>query len=582
MIGPWKSPRAATSVAALALLALVGCTEHDGPAGAGSCILVTLDTTRVDALGSYAEARTPFLDRLAGEGVVFDNAYSPIPLTLPAHASLLSGLYPLRHGVRDNGLMPLPAAASTLAEAARDAGARTAAFVGAVVLDAAFGLDQGFDVYDGPPPGKEHAERSATSVVDAALRWWEGRERDRPFFLWVHLYDPHSPYAPPADLDGASAREDYAGELTYVDRELERLFDAVDTDGALDEVLVCVVSDHGEGFGEHGEEGHSIFCYETTLRVPLILRAPRSNPGRLTPGTRSDELVGLVDLRPTIAEALGWETPPTELDGKSFWSAPPDEDHGLYFESYYGYFSFGWSPLTGWIDRRGKYLHGTTPRFFAVDEDPGETTNLFSETDERVRAHRTRIALLAKRAPLEPDEGGGADADLLESIRGLGYASLGGSETAYPHPLEDTGLPNPEEVAPLHERSLEGIQLGKQGRLKEAEAVFREILAANPQNYFVLDHLATCLFQEERFTEAADTLRTLLEKSPTQPPESWFKLGLAEQAAGRTEEAIEAFERSAVLAPRPDTLRTLVGLLRERDRDRARFWAERLKELEGG
>lgn len=256
------------------------------------------------------------------------------------------------------------------------------------------------------------------------------------------------------------------------------------------------------------------------------------------------------------------------------------DDHGVYFESFYGYFSFGWSPLTGWVDSEGKYLHGTRPRFFAVAQDPDETTDLFSEDDPRVRRHRARMGKLARLEPLEADDEAGAGDELLESIRGLGYASMGGSEVSFPHPLEDTGLPNPEDVAKLQDRALAGVELGKQGRYREAETIFREILAKNPRNYFVLDHLATCLFQTRRFAEAADTLRWLLEESPTQPAEMWFKLGFAEQSAERFDAAVAAFERSAELAPKPETLRTLVGLLRDRDRDRARHWARRLQELE--
>ena len=570
-------PRLSDLVRALGLaLGLSACGGSKPPP---SCLLVTLDTTRVDALGAYADAATPHLDRLASEGVVFDNAYTPIPLTLPAHASLLSGLYPLRHGVRDNGLMPLSSEAATLAAASRAQGYDPGAFVGAVVLDRAVGRGPGLDVYDGPPPGEAHAERSASEVVDAALGWLDEGDSERPFFLWVHFYDPHTPYAPPADLRSGDRRANYAGEVTYVDRELERLLSSLRGSGRLDDTLCVVVADHGEGFGEHDEEGHSIFCFETTLRVPLIVRPPLSDPGRFERGSRSGELVSLVDLHPTVVEAMGWSSS-GDTDGTSFWSRPMPDDHGVYFESFYGYFSFGWSPLTGWVDSEGKYLHGTRPRFFAVAQDPDETTDLFSEDDPRVRRHRARMGKLARLEPLEADDEAGAGDELLESIRGLGYASMGGSEVSFPHPLEDTGLPNPEEVARLQDRALQGVELGKQGRYSEAEAIFREILARNPQNYFVLDHLATCLFQTRRFAEAADTLRRLLEKSPTQPAELWFKLGFAEQSAERFDAAVAAFERSAELAPKPETLRTLVGLLRDRDRDRARYWARKLQELE--
>ncbi len=567
----------------LALLA-AGCSGERAPRR--SLVLVTLDTTRADALsclGGPAGA-TPELDRLAGEGVVFERAYTTAPLTLPAHSSLLTGLYPPRHGVRDNGAT-LPASAATLAELARDAGYQTAAFVGALVLDPAFGIDQGFERFGAPPRAPagngEHAgERPARAVVDEALAWLAARDRERPFLLWVHVYDPHTPYAPPAEFAGASLRERYLGEVRSVDRELARLWDALRAEGELERALVIVAGDHGEGLGEHGELGHSVHCYETTLRVPLIVRA--GGWPRFAAGSRTSELVGLADLLPSASEALGHDVPPG-LDGRSFWREPPPRARGLYFESYYGYLSFGWSPVTGWLDERGKYLHATRPRFFALAEDPLEERDLVLEASEAVRDARRSIGEVASAPALAPDGAGGGAEDLLEELQGLGYAGMSAPATPLPHLLEETGLPNPEDMQTIYGRALDGIELAQRGELAAAEEVFLEVLAANPRNYTVLDHLATCQIQARRFADAAATLQRIVDQSPGAPPGIFAKLAACLRESGEEAAAIDALRRAVELAPeRREWREELIALLRAADRaDEAEAW-ERLEQAGGG
>ena len=545
-----------------------------------SLLLVTLDTTRHDALSCAGgpAGTTPHLDRLAAEGVFFERAYTAVPITLPAHCSLLTGLYPLRHGVRDNGAGALPGSAVTLAEYAREADYQTAAFVGARVLDPSFGIEQGFERFDAPrggtANGQHDAERPAREVVDGALAWLESRDRDRPFFLWVHVYDPHSPYEAP----GANAREKYAGEVANADRELGRLFEALRAEGALERTLVVAAGDHGEGFGEHGEEGHSVHCYETTLRIPLIVRAP--GWARFPAGARSDELVGIVDLLPTLCEGLGL-APPEGIDGRSVWSAPSGADHGLYFESYYGFLSFGWSPLTGWLDAQGKYVHATAPHFFDVATDPGEERDLLAEKKEAVRTAQRAMSALAELPVLEQESGAAVDEETLQDLRGLGYVGMSAASAAFPHPLAETGLPPPAEMIALYARSLEGLELAKSGRLAEAEAVFLEVLEQNPQNYFVLDHLATCQVQSGRVAEAATTLRRLVEHSPGAPSGLWYKLGVCLHATGKLDEAIDALKRANALEPKKrEVLTELVQALRAAGRaEESSVFQEELEEL---
>ncbi len=389
-----------------------------------SALLITLDTTRADALGCYGRvpAVTPNLDSLAREGVLFDNAHCAAPSTLPSHASMLTGLYPIRNSVRHNGLQPLPQSARTLAESAKEKGFDTAAFIGSVVLADSFGLNQGFDVYDQPRHEElgvstHFGERRASDVIDAALAWLKRRDRARPFFMWVHLFDPHAPYAPPKEFQtGALAREPYLGEIAFADRELGRLLAALREQKLLDRVAVLAIADHGESFGEHGESSHGVYCYESTLRVPLILRMPGGEHG-----VRKNALVSGVDVYPTLAEAMGLAVPPSgEIDGVSLFA--PKLDRGIYFESYYAWNAYRWSPIAGWLDGQGKYLHSSTPEFFDLTADPGEAHDLASQRDSG--RYEAAISALAARPALVQGDAHGIDEALKQRIRSLGYAGV--------------------------------------------------------------------------------------------------------------------------------------------------------------
>ena len=288
-----------------------------------SAVLITLDTTRVDALGCYGgpAGLTPHLDGLAADGVVFDNAHTVTPLTLPSHASMLTGLTPLRHGVRINGSQALGEEASTLAERARDAGVQTAAFVSSVVLGREFGLDQGFEHWDQPRAGSAPLanyteERAAGATVANAVRWLAERDTERPFLLWVHLYDPHAPYAPPPAYVERAGGDAYRGEVAWMDDAIGTLLAALRADDAWSRCTVLVASDHGEGLGEHGEPTHGYFLFESTMRIPLLLRAPGLAAGR------SSRTVGVSDVFPTLQAALGLP-PRAGIDGVSLLGADP-------------------------------------------------------------------------------------------------------------------------------------------------------------------------------------------------------------------------------------------------------------------
>jgi len=549
----------------LAASTALGCSE-DQSRPALSALLVTFDTTRADALGCYGRepAVTPNLDLLAREGVLFERAYAVAPSTLPSHASMLTGLYPIRHTVRHNGLQPLPQSARTLAETAKEQGFDTAAFVGSVVLADAFGLDQGFDVYDQPSHvaravTTHFGERPASHVIDAALAWLERRDRERPFFLWVHLFDPHAPYAPPAKFrKGRTSLDSYLGEIAFADRELGRLLDALRQQDLLERTAVLAVADHGEALGEHGESTHGTYCYEPTLRVPLILSMPGG--GR---GVRASVLASSVDVYPTLAEAMGLPLPPEgEIDGVSLLGTP--RERGTYFESYYAWHAYGWSPIAGWIDARAKYIHSSTPELFDLAADPAEERNLAGRVDATL--YEAAIADLAARPALVAGGANGIDAALQQRIRGLGYAGVDDAKAAEPHPLAPTDRPSPAQRIQEHRRINEATGLLNRGRHVEAAAMFDLVLAADPENREALELASACWIQASRYAEAVPLLERIVASGRGRAP-TYYNLGVALSELGRPDEAITAYRRALEIAPdEPRVIQGLVPLLRRQGR----------------
>lgn len=571
---------------ALVSAAAFGCAREpeEGAASASearSALLVTLDTTRADALGWHwdGDSVTPHLDELAREGMVFERAYTSAPITLPSHASMLTGLYPPRTGVRNNGLRPLPQSAETLAERARAAGIQTAAFVGAVVLDPAFGLAQGFEHYDVPAsrPGGASShfdERPAGEVVDAALAWLRTRDRERPFFLWLHLFDPHAPYAPPPAFRDERFGNAYYGEVAYADAELGRLLGELRSEGALASTTVLVVADHGEAFGEHGELSHATYCYEPTLHVPLLLR----RHDRAGAGTRRGELASVADVHPTLSDALGLEAL-DGLDGKSLFHLRPPEERGLYFESYYAWQAYGWSPLAGWLDEDGKYLHSARPQFFDLRADPAEERDLAGERD--LRASRDAIAKLFELPALALAEANGIDAELVQRIQALGYAGVGDAQAEVPHPLAPSDRPSPASRANEHRALMLAVLAANEQRWADAEELCEQVLVADPSNPAALEQVATARIEQGDFAGAIAPLQTLLRGEDGRA-NLLYNLAISYWQVGRLDEAAEVLRRVARLAPRePRVLAALAQVLRLTQQELEAEAIERdLRELE--
>ncbi|HNX98319.1 MAG TPA: sulfatase, partial [Candidatus Aminicenantes bacterium] len=375
MPNSWK--KWSVAFALLALAVGTGACRKEGKSagarrrGAPNLLLITLDTTRADRIGAYGDARacTPNLDRLAREGARVERAYAEAPLTLPSHVSILTGREPPSHQVRNNGTYALRAEETTLAEILKNAGYSTQAMVAAFVLERKFGLAQGFDGYDDTLDKERQdttyrSEITADRVHEKFTRWLSVSPAS-PFFCWVHFYDPHAPYEPPKHLRERFCDAPYRGEIAFVDETIGRMLQELDRRGLMDNTLVVAVGDHGEGFGEHAESGHGLFCYEETLRVPLILHYPKRFPGgRVVPGP-----VGLIDVLPTLLELLHLP-PSTGVQGRSFARQlttkgdAGDSSTIHYFESLYGLEEMGFAPLSGLICGSLKFISLPRPELY--------------------------------------------------------------------------------------------------------------------------------------------------------------------------------------------------------------------------
>ncbi len=358
-------------------------TASPGQLSGYNLLLVTLDTTRPDRLGCYGndEIRTPVIDALARDGVIFSNAVATTPTTLPSHASIMTGLYPHHHGSRSNGLFPLAMEETTLAEVLSAAGYATAAMVSAFVLDSKFGLDQGFDVYDDEIHSKNRSsgayERSGDETTDRAIQWLHEGRAD-PFFLWVHYYDPHAPYRLPGSAAKSDGDNPYDEEIAFVDEQVGRLLKVLDELGRAEKTLVVVVADHGEGLGDHGEYSHGVLLHDSTLRIPLIMRAGR----RLGGGVHIGRRVSQVDLVPTLLSLLGI-SPPDGLDGFDL-TRRGEGGRAIFAETLHALAKFGWAPLVAVYAGDQKLIRGPNPEFYDLSEDPLERQNAYDEY--RVRA----------------------------------------------------------------------------------------------------------------------------------------------------------------------------------------------------
>jgi arylsulfatase A-like enzyme/Flp pilus assembly protein TadD len=540
-------------------------------------LLVTIDTLRADALGSYGgRAATPNLDRLAATGTRFTFAHAHAVVTLPSHTSILTGRLPYQHGMRDNSGYRVKEGTETLATILRRTGFATGAFIGGFPLTKRFGLSTGFDVYDDRIPEMKAditftmPERRADEVVTRAVEWIGGRT-DR-FFAWVHLFDPHAPYRPPEEFLARHAGQPYDGEVAWVDRALGPLIHRLSTLSR--PTLVIVTSDHGESLGEHGEMTHGMFAYEATLRVPLIAATVVPGDSRGTRGLIIDAPVRHVDIVPTVLEAVG-TTPDEDLAGSSLLDVirtGRGTDRPAYFESMTYNLVRGWAPLRGVLVERTKYIDQPIPEVYDLAADPKEDRNLAAEDGERAQV----LANVLRTYNVAPPERPGQEpAQVSATLRSLGYVS--GSAPARRTYTEADDLKNLVGIdRDLHTAS-EHYQAG---RVNEAIALFESVIARRPDTADAYISLAHAHWEAGRLADAIATLeRALRNRAPDRdvrirlgiylaesgidPPraialladlphtdvEALNGLGIAYAGAGRHREAIATFKRVLTLDP---------------------------------
>jgi choline-sulfatase len=634
-----RSTLAAVALAAgLAATALAaGCRAPGESAAAAraqasgqplNLLLVTLDTVRSDHLGCYgdAAAETPHLDALARQGVRFARASSPVPLTLPSHTTILTGLLPPHHGTRNNGTAPLAAGIPTLATVLAGAGYRTAAFVAAFVLDHRFGLNRGFAVYDDEierPADASwmlEAQRPGDQVVDRALGWLAAGD-SRPFFLWVHLYDAHAPYNPPSPYRERHPGRPYDGAIAFDDAQVGRLLAALASRGLDGRTVVAIAADHGESLGEHGELTHGLLLYEPVLSVPLLLRAPGLAARRV------DTPVSLVDLAPSLAGLLRQPLPPPPggaLDGRDLSAAllagrepSPSE---LYAETRYPEV-FGWSPLFALRRRELKYIAAPHPELYDLRSDPHETRNLAPSAsasasapapaasaaasvasaaapagpaqEETTRGFAARLAAIeaSARGPGSTSPATGAagtapaaaaampDAETRRRLESLGYAAgappaAAGQGNAGPGSASRRGgRPplDPKQGVALFQTFQRAHAELQAGQTAAAMADLEPLIAADPGNPVFRTRLAQALRESGRTDRAIALYREVAALTPTDP-EAWYNLAAALQESGRTAAAREAIDKAVRLDPgRPEAHNTLgIVYLAERRLEPAR------------
>jgi len=531
--------------AALALSLVPGCGLRGDRVD--QIVLITIDTLRWDRVGYMgADVATPNLDRLASSGAIFTQAISSAPITLPAHASILSGLYPTSHGTRFNGIFRVRDEVETVAETLKAEGFATGAFIGAFVLDRRFGLEQGFDLYDDELPGKnpnhpmEFAERSAEEVVARALAFIEAHDRER-FFLWVHVYDPHLPNDPPATYAERYPGRAYDAEVAYTDAALGPLLAAVNDEKS----AVLVIGDHGEGLGDHGESSHTLFVYDSTMKVPLLVKAPG-----VAPGTRVERQVRSVDVAPTILELAG-VSPREGIDGVSLLAQlgqQSGEELSAYGETLGTLYQFNWSELRFLRKDGFKFIEAPRPELYDLGADPGETRNLWTENPsdvgKRLRRELDRMVKAERKADAKP-----VDEETRRQLESLGYVASA--------PRKDSGgLPDPKDRVQIFDRLQELLTPGVP--VEEQIAGFREILVLEPDNILAQKRIAGLLADQGRLEEAVSEYQRLLRIAELDTKD-WENLVSALLLLNRAEEALALTEQALKEFPWHNELQVLKG-----------------------
>ena len=508
-------------------------------------VIITLDTTRFDAMG-YAGAAgnpTPAIDALGRDGVIFEQAVASVPLTLPSHSTIFTGVLPPKHGVRDNGGFVLDPRHVTLAERLRDRGWKTGGFVGAYVLDAKWGINQGFETYVDEFDLRKYQRislgdvaRPASEVVDAALPWLEKQSGNR-FFAWLHFYDPHTPYAPPEPYKSRFPDRPYVGEVAYVDAQVARVANWLASRDLLDRTIVIVTGDHGESLGEHGEGTHGLFIYDATMRVPMVVRTPYKG----AQGRRVTQVVRSHDIVPTVLELLG--LPGDQgLDGRSlapFMAGARRDDLDAYSESLYARHHYGWSELKALRAGRFKYIDAPRPELYDLQQDPQERENLFDA--RRPLADRLGAELL--EAGAEQVTGGApaqatVDPETRERLAALGYI---GSFVSAPKAAGAT-LADPKDKIEIFNLMFAANENAGKETPEQVIARFEKVLAQDPNVLDAWIMLGNEYFKKRDYRGAIDKYQRALAINPDYDLAT-INLASAYRSMGDVNAAVVGYER---------------------------------------
>lgn len=508
-------------------------------------LIVTIDTLRADHVGCYGykQVRTPNIDSLAADGVLFEQAFTPVPITLPSHTVIFTGTYPMLNGMHDFSGNRVSASQATLASILKENGYTTGAVVASAVLDSRFGLNRGFDFYYDHfdfnrllEANLDSMERPANVVADEALRWLEQHYQKR-FLLWVHLYDPHHPYRPPAPYSETYKTHLYDGEIAFADAQLGRILSFLKKKAVYGRTLIVLLADHGEGLGDHGEKTHGFFIYNSTLHVPLIVKLPGAGAHR-----QVAQAVSTVDVLPTILDELRIPVPKA-VQGHTLAAAlvgRTAEGSAIYSESFLPRLHFNWSELRGLQDQSYKFIDGPKPELYDLSSDPGELHNLYAtkpavsqELQSRLGSVVTRYTQgqgMAEKTPLDPA--------LAERLRALGYTAFaGGGDPA----VSNRNLPDAKDRIDFYQQFSDAMDDSQHHRYIEAVEQLKPLLKTEPESLPVHYLLGTNYYRMKQFSDAVAEFQKVVKISPGYTLANYW-LGLSHAQAGEYEQSIASFE----------------------------------------
>jgi arylsulfatase A-like enzyme/Flp pilus assembly protein TadD len=522
------------------LLFLAACGREQPVPENAPVIFISIDTLRADHLPAYGydKIATPHLDAFRRDGILFDNAYSHCPMTLPSHVSMLTGLLPTEHGVRNNlGYRFDATKHPTLPQMLKARGYATGAAVSSYVLRADTGLGAAFDFYDDAIPiatsGAASQHQRPGMATLAAARGWISRQSSQPFFFFFHIYEPHAPYTPPEPYRSRYA-EPYDGEVAHADAIVGEFLQFLKTSGIYDRATIVITSDHGEGLWQHGEDQHGILLYREVLHVPLMVKLPKSARA----GERVAAPVGLVDLVPTIMAR--WSGGLQPADGSDLLS-PQKDGRRIYSETFYPRIHLGWSELRSMIDARHHYIQAPRAELYDVVRDPAETKDIVADERRVAASLRTELARypsgIQELQQIDPE-----DAAKLAALGYLGSVHAGGNDAA---------LPNPKDMLPYLERIKEGFRLADERRYDEAVTVLRALVKENPGLFDVWDKLGETLADMGQYDQAIEVYRTAMTRRQRFSPEMALSLGEAYLQAGNTNDAARYADLAMKSSPAP-------------------------------